>query len=128
MAWAEWTVEEMTKGRTPEELAAELADNGWSEDDAAELVENARRSTRHLRGVITREDVARENASRYHKATALSWFTAFLSIASAWRLLNSVAFLLSSRRRQPLTPGFPVEPAVGAKRKPHPNNPNHRNE
>jgi hypothetical protein len=113
LAWSDWAVEEMTKGRSAEELAAELAANGWSEDDAAELVENARRQTRHLRGVITRDDVARESASRYHKGTALSWFTAFLSIASAWRLLNSLAFLLSSRRHRPLTPGFPVKLASG---------------
>ena len=83
LAWSEWAVEEMTKGRCMEELAVELTANGWSDDDAAELVENARRQTRHLRGVITRDDVARENAARYHTATALRWFTAILSIASA---------------------------------------------
>ena len=118
-AWSEWTVEQMTRGRTPEELAVELVANGWSEDDATELVENARRSTRHLRGVITRDEVARESASRYRKATALSWFTTFISIASAWRLLNSLAFILGSRRRRPLTPGFPVQPAATAEPRPH---------
>jgi hypothetical protein len=115
LAWSEWAVEEMIKGRSPEELSAELTAAGWSQDDAAELVETARRRTRRLRGVITRDDVARENASRYHKATALSWFTAFLSLASAWRLLNSLAFVLGSRKSRPTQPAQPrLEPLSSA--------------
>jgi len=119
LAWGEWAVEEMKKGRSPDDLSAELIASGWDEDDAAELVEAARRQTRHLRGVITRDDVARENASRYHKAMAVSAFSAFRFVSVFWlaaiaarQVLNSLAFVLGSRRPRPASSlGFPVEPA-----------------
>jgi len=117
-AWFEWAVDEMAKGRCPEELAAEMVAQGWGEEDAAELVETARRRTRHLRGVITRDEVARENAARYHKATALNWFsmfrtvsTTFVCVTSVRNLLYSLSELLSSRRRATKAPGFPVQPS-----------------
>lgn len=119
LAWNEWVVEEMTKGRSPDDLTADMVASGWSDDDAADLVETARRRTRHLRGVVTREEVARANAARYHKATALNWFsmfrmvsTTFVTVTSARNLLYSLSVVFSSRRRRPNTAaGFSVEPA-----------------
>jgi hypothetical protein len=120
VAWGEWAVEEMTKGRCAEELIAELTANGWDEDDAAELAENARRQTRHLRGVITRDDVARQNAARYHKATGQGFLSMlrfvsvfYLGMYCLRQVLHSLAFLRGSRRHKPLTPGFPVQLSSG---------------
>lgn len=97
--WGEWAVEQLAAGRTAEDVAAELVTNGWGEEDAAEMAEDARRATRHLRGVVTREQVVAENSSRCRKAMALRWFTPILSIASLWRLLNSIVAVWQTRKR-----------------------------
>jgi hypothetical protein len=52
-------------GRTPEEVEAALVEDGWPQDAAAEMAEYARRETRHLRGVVTREDVSRDAEANY---------------------------------------------------------------
>src|SRR5206468_3985240 len=52
---ASWAEVQLLAGRTVEELVAELVADGWAEDDAAELVERARRDTRRQRGVLTRD-------------------------------------------------------------------------
>jgi hypothetical protein len=100
-SWSDWAVDQMAAGRTAEEVAAELVANGWGEEDAAEMAEAARKATRHLRGAITREEVAGEYHARYRKGTALRWFSVFPSFASLWRLLNSVGGLRKSRRPMP---------------------------
>jgi hypothetical protein len=112
LSWGEWAVDQLANGRTAEEVAAEMVDNGWDPEEAAETAEQARRATRRLRGVKTREEVAAENTARYHKATALRWFTPILSIASLWRLLNSLVAVWQTRRRRRRedngAPGAPV--------------------
>jgi hypothetical protein len=100
-SWSDWAVDQMASGRTAEEVAAELVVNGWGEEEAAEMAEAARKATRHLRGAITRAEVAGEFAARYRKATALRWFSVFPSFASLWRLLNSVGGLRKSRLPMP---------------------------
>jgi hypothetical protein len=106
--WSDWAVDQLAAGRTAEDVAAELVGNGWGEEEAAEMAESARKATRHLRGAITRQEVAGEFAARYHKATALRWFSAFPSFSSLWRLLNSVGGLRKIRSMPP--PEIPDPP------------------
>jgi hypothetical protein len=54
----EWAYDSLRGGQSPEWVENALRGNGWSADDAAEIAEEARKKTRHLRGVVTREDVA----------------------------------------------------------------------
>jgi hypothetical protein len=54
-----WAYGELATGRMPEDVEAELVGNGWSQDNAASIVEEARRRTRHIRGTITQGDAAR---------------------------------------------------------------------
>ena len=98
MVWGEWAVQEMTRGRSAEEVTEELVANGWDHEDAEILAEQARIQTRHLRGVRTRDDVAWENERSYRKSMGIRWFIAFLDIAAARRLLYSISYLLTSRR------------------------------
>jgi len=44
-----WVYGEIARGRTPEDVAAELVGNGWDADAAEGLAEQGRRRTRHLR-------------------------------------------------------------------------------
>lgn len=89
----------MAKGRTPEDLASELVSNGWDEDDAAGIVENARRQTRHLRGVVTRDDVARSAWAHYRRGMGMRWFAGFPMLSAALRLMTSLLYVFSRRGR-----------------------------
>jgi hypothetical protein len=62
---AAWAYGELGEGREAEAVVADLLVQGWSQGDAEEIVEDARRQTRHRRGVVTRDDVARSAESRY---------------------------------------------------------------
>lgn len=62
---ADWVYDEMRQGRTLEDLTDELLAQGWSRDDADEIVEFVRKETRKERGVQTREDVARSTYASY---------------------------------------------------------------
>lgn len=95
---AEWADGELLKERTPEELIEALVGTGWEGDKAAELVEASRVRTRAARGVLTREDVAREMRSRYGKGMRVSWFAGWPTISSAWRLMVSIGAVLTLRR------------------------------
>ncbi|QOV88381.1 hypothetical protein [Humisphaera borealis] len=55
---ADWAFDALRQGWSPETVEAQLIANGWSADDAALFAENARKQTRHMRGVVTRSDVA----------------------------------------------------------------------
>ena len=98
---AAWAYEQITQGRSPEDVTGDLLANGWGEDDAAEMVEDARRQTRHLRGVRTREDVAAASEFHYRRSMGARWFVGMPLMTAAWRLLNSLAYLMGSRRRPP---------------------------
>ena len=62
-----WALAQLENGRSPEEVEAELVASGWPADDAAEMAEQARKETRHLRGVVTREDVSRGVEANYRR-------------------------------------------------------------
>ena len=64
----EWIYRQFVDGRDADSILAQLIGNSWDADDAEGMVEEARRATRHLRGVITRETVARAAERRYRKA------------------------------------------------------------
>ncbi len=101
---ADWILAQMTAGRPAEDLTAELIDQGWNPDDAESLVEYVRRATRHERGVVTREDVARTAVRRYRQSWSLTWFAGFPAIASGVRLVGALRNLLGFRR---VTKGTP---------------------
>src|SRR4051794_3083724 len=65
---AEWAYGQLVAGRSPEQVVAGLAAGGWSADDAESIAEDARKRTRHLRGVVTREEVARDSEAYYRGA------------------------------------------------------------
>jgi hypothetical protein len=63
----------MIAGRVADDLLSELIAEGWDIDEAEEIVEEARKSTRRERGVITREDVVHDlNLSYRRNTTGLS--------------------------------------------------------
>jgi hypothetical protein len=54
-----WAAAEIGSGRSVEEIVTDLVAAGWSHEFAQEACEDARRRTRHQRGITTREDAAR---------------------------------------------------------------------
>ena len=95
----DWAIEEMEAGRGFDEVLAELRGAGWSDEDAGEIVESARRETRGQRGVVTRADVVRRADRQYRRAMTGGWFIGMPTLAAAMRLLYSLGTLLSLRRR-----------------------------
>jgi len=98
-----WVTDELLKGRSTEDLQNCLVDQGWTSDEASNVVEQARRATRRLRGVITREDVVIEANRNYRKSMTGGWFLAFPSLNAAFRLLYSLGNLITlgkMRRRR----------------------------
>ena len=93
----EWAVERMYEDRPFEEVEAQLLGSGWPEDAAAEVVEAARQQTRRHRGALTRDQVVLDADRMYRRATS-RWFVGLPMLAAAWRLLHSVATLLSLRQ------------------------------
>jgi hypothetical protein len=88
---AGWARAEMLEnGRAPDDLIAELVQQGWEEDAAADVVEKVRKETRAQRGVVTRDDVVRDINRHYRKSTS-GWAVGIPSIASLRRLLHSIA-------------------------------------
>ena len=96
----EWAVERLYEDRPFEEVEAQLAAAGWPEDSVAEVVEAARQRTRRHRGATTRDQVVLDADRMYRRATS-RWFVGLPMLAAAWRLLHSVATLLSLRRARP---------------------------
>jgi len=88
-----WAYDQLSKGRTCEEVAAELEATGWDAQEAADIAEQARQKTRHLRGVMTRQDVVRQANERYRKTMGLNWFSSLVNLICFWRLMGSLAFL-----------------------------------
>lgn len=66
-AATEWAAEQLVVSRSFDAVTDELVAGGWSADDAAAMVEQARESTRGRRGVRTREDVVRSADRRYNR-------------------------------------------------------------
>jgi hypothetical protein len=66
-----WIHAEFVKGREADSILAELLEQGWPADDAEGLVEEGRRATRHLRGVVTRESIALSSERRYRRTFKL---------------------------------------------------------
>lgn len=93
----EWAVEALYEDRPFEEVEAALVEGGWSEDAAQEIVEEARRQTRRHRGALTRDQVVLDADRMYRRATG-RWYVGMPMLGAAWRLLHSIATLLSLRR------------------------------
>ena len=93
----EWAVEQLYDDRPFEEVEAQLLQAGWPQDTAEDVVEAARQQTRRHRGALTRDQVVLDADRMYRRATS-RWFVGLPMIAAAWRLLHSVATLLSLRQ------------------------------
>lgn len=93
-----WAVDELYEDRPFEWVAERLAEGGWPEDDVAEIVEEARRRTRTHRGAVTRDQVTLDADRLYRRATG-RWVVGMPMLGAAWRLLHSLATLVSLRRR-----------------------------
>jgi hypothetical protein len=100
--WADWIHAELATGRTAEQIAADMVDQGWDSDEAAELVETVRKLTRAERGVVTREEVARANYKSYRSSTSRLPFVAFGIdlglVVAAMNLIRSVLGLRALSR------------------------------
>jgi hypothetical protein len=96
----EWAVNELSAGRSFEDTQRELTEGGWAESAATEIVEEARRLTRHVRGVLTRDDVMRDTNRRYRQGMGVGWFAAFPSIAAIRRLVHALGSLVSLGRHR----------------------------
>jgi hypothetical protein len=94
----DWAVAEIAAGRGFEDVVADLRVAGWSEGNAGEIVELARRETRGRRGVVTRAEVVRDVDRRYRRAMTPGWFLGMPTVAAAMRLLYSLGTLVSLRR------------------------------
>jgi hypothetical protein len=64
----DWLLAELEKGREIDSLREEMLANGWVADQAEELLEEARKQTRHLRGAQSREEVAEQVERRYRRS------------------------------------------------------------
>lgn len=95
---ADWIVEQMTGGRTPEEISGELRAQGWDPQEAEALVEYVRKATRRERGVVTRDDVVRSANRRYRQSWAPSWFSGIASLSSGVRLLSGLRNLFALKK------------------------------
>lgn len=95
----EWATAQFASGRSFEELVTQLTADGWTETDATEIVEEARRQTLHVRGAVTRQQIVHASNRRYRQAMTGGWFVGFPSVAAAMRLIHSLASLASLRRR-----------------------------
>jgi hypothetical protein len=96
----EWAAAELTGGRPFDDVHADLLAGGWSDADAAEIVELARRQTRAQRGVRTREQVVAEANRSYGRAMTPGWFLGLPTVAAAMRLLYALGNLLMLRGRR----------------------------
>ena len=94
----EWAATELAVNRTFEEVSAALTTAGWDTDQAADIVEQARRQTRPLRGALTRDQVATAAERRYRQAMRAGWVAGLPTVAAAMRLLHSLGSLLMLRR------------------------------
>ena len=94
----EWAVTELAADRAFEEVSAGLAGAGWDAEQVADILEQARRRTRPLRGGLTRDEVAGAAEVRYRQAMRAGWVAGMPTIAAAMRLLHSLGSLLMLRR------------------------------
>ena len=95
----DWIYEQMTaKARTPDQIAAELREQGWDPDEAESMVESVRKATRAERGVVTRDDVVRDANRRYRQSWAPSWFSGLPTLSSGIRLLGGLRNLFALKK------------------------------
>lgn len=99
-----WAVEELYQDQSFEWVAVQLSAGGWPDDDVSAIVEEARRRTRTHRGAVTREQITLDADRLYRRATG-RWVIGMPMIGAAWRLLHSLAALVSLRRRKPRATG-----------------------
>ena len=95
---ADWILEEMTGGRAPEQIVADLREQGWGAEEAEGLVEYIRKATRRERGVLTRDDVMRDANRRYRQSWTPGWFAVLPTLSSGIRLLAGLRNLIALKK------------------------------
>ena len=95
---ADWILEQMTAGRTPEEITGELRAQGWDPEEAQALVEYVRKATRRERGLITRDDVVRSANRRYRQSWSPRWLSGMPTLSSGVRLLSGLRNLFALKK------------------------------
>ncbi len=95
-----WVNEQLVAGRDADSLLAELLEQGWNAEVAEEIVEEQRRATRHLRGVVTREQVAMRAERRYRSSFRYAFRMAIggLPLVCAHFLVSSLVSIFRRRR------------------------------
>ncbi len=91
-----WLYQQFHAGRDADGLLAELIGLGWPVEEAEALVEEGRRATRHLRGAITREEVARVAEVRYRNAIGIA--SKYAMGGLVWVIIHFLMSLLSFNR------------------------------
>jgi len=93
-----WAADQLVAGRAFETVQTELVESGWDDESAGAIVEEARQRTRDVRGVVTREQVARTIHANYRAAIGGGMLSAFPSIAAIRRLLFSIGTMKFLRK------------------------------
>lgn len=104
----QWCVEQFAAGLTSEQITQALITQDWTPEEAAELAEKARQQTRHLRGVVTREQVSALSEQNYRQGMNLSFRNGFVFLRLIRGLVSSFKSLrilkTLSKRNSPNKP------------------------
>jgi hypothetical protein len=100
----EWAVEQLYADRSFDEVNAALVANGWEDDAATGIVEDARQRTRDHRGVLTRDQLLGPAHRHYRQAMTGRWYVGMPVLAAAWRLMHSLSTLMALRRARRCEP------------------------
>lgn len=101
---ADWAYDQLAAGRRSEDVLADLIASGWPSDDAESIAEDARKRTQHLRGVVTRQEVAQQSEKYYRDAMR--------SAGGTNRRLDRTVDLITAVAEMTIVP----DPAAGAAR------------
>lgn len=91
----EWVLRRFVEGVEADAILARLLENGWETDEAEGIVEQARRATLHLRGGITREQVAQVAEARYRQSISVAsrFAVGGLPLVAFYFLMNQLSLL-----------------------------------
>lgn len=70
---ADWIFGQLSNGEAAESIVKSLEGNGWTTENAVELVELVRCQTRSERGIVTREDIVRATRRRGSGGAGRKW-------------------------------------------------------
>lgn len=100
----DFAIKAIASGAKFDDTQAKLIENGWSESDAQDIVEEARIFTQEARGVVTRDTVLRRINTRYSRGMNGGWLIGFPIWSSMVRLIHSLGSMSFLRRTQSQKP------------------------